>query len=106
MGKGMGGDREGMGGGMRGGPMGGPGDKHPSDFGPKFTGYRPLPPPGVRLPHAGEYLATDTNYYEIVYMPLQPAYMARRNKSATLVLTETAYDGIFCRHDSGRILDV
>ena len=32
--------------------------------------------------------------------------MARRNKSATLVLTQTAYDGIVCRHDSRRILDV
>ena len=32
--------------------------------------------------------------------------MAHRNKSATLVLTQTAYDCIVCRHDSRRILDV
>jgi hypothetical protein len=32
--------------------------------------------------------------------------MAHRNKSATLVLTQTTYDGIFCRHDARRILDV
>ena len=32
--------------------------------------------------------------------------MAHRNKSATLVLTQTVYDGIFCHHDLRRILDV
>jgi hypothetical protein len=31
----------------------------------------PLPVLGALLPHAGDYLATATNYYEIVYMPLQ-----------------------------------
>lgn len=46
------------------------GDKHQSETTSK-PGYKPLPPPGVLLPHAGEYLATETNYYEIVYMPLQ-----------------------------------
>jgi hypothetical protein len=35
------------------------------------SGYKPLPPPGTLLPHAGEYLASESNYFEIVYMPLQ-----------------------------------
>jgi hypothetical protein len=32
--------------------------------------------------------------------------MAHRNKSATSMLTQTAFDGIFCRHDSRRIFNV
>jgi hypothetical protein len=31
----------------------------------------PLPTPGSLLPHAGDYVSNETNYYEIVYMPLQ-----------------------------------
>ena len=31
----------------------------------------PLPAPGRLLPHAGDYVSTETNYFEIVYMPLQ-----------------------------------
>jgi hypothetical protein len=30
-----------------------------------------LPTPGKLLPHAGEYVSNEKNYYEIVYMPLQ-----------------------------------
>jgi hypothetical protein len=40
----------------------------------------PLPTVSGILPHAGEYLATETNYYEIVYMPLQTRiYLYDRN---------------------------
>ena len=31
----------------------------------------PLPAPATLLPHAGDYVSTETNYFEIVYMPLQ-----------------------------------
>jgi len=30
-----------------------------------------LPTPGSLLPHAGDYVSSERNYYEIVYMPLQ-----------------------------------
>jgi hypothetical protein len=30
-----------------------------------------LSTPGVLMPHAGDYVSSDKNYYEIVYMPLQ-----------------------------------
>ena len=56
----------GSGGGGRHGSEG----KRDSDSNTK-SGYKPLPPPGALLPHAGEYLASETHYYEIVYMPLQ-----------------------------------
>jgi hypothetical protein len=31
----------------------------------------PLPTPGNIMPHAGDYVSTEWNYYEVVYMPLQ-----------------------------------
>jgi hypothetical protein len=33
--------------------------------------YKPLPAQAILTPHGGEYLSTEKNYYEIVYMPLQ-----------------------------------
>ena len=72
----------GQGGGMGGGGMGGGGRGHggmsgsgssdsrkaPSDY---YRGAAPPPTPINCTPHGGEYLATETNHYEIVYMPLQ-----------------------------------
>lgn len=49
----------------------GPGDmKRPGKPDPR-AGYKPLPLPGPLTPHGGEYVSTETHYYEIVYMPLQ-----------------------------------
>jgi hypothetical protein len=31
----------------------------------------PLPIPGTLLPHAGDYVSNDANYFELVYMPVQ-----------------------------------
>jgi hypothetical protein len=33
--------------------------------------YKPPPAPAPLTPHGGEYFRTETNYYEVVYMPLQ-----------------------------------
>ncbi len=71
----------GQGGGMGGG-MGGGGKGHggmgssagsdrrnaPSDY---YRGAAPPPTQIILTPHGGEYLLTETNHYEIVYMPLQ-----------------------------------
>ena len=42
--------------------------------------YKPQPPPTSLMPHAGDYLSTETNYYEIVYMPLQTRIYLYDNK--------------------------
>ena len=42
--------------------------KRDADANPDF---KPLPSQDSLTPHAGEYVSTETNYYEIVYMPLQ-----------------------------------
>jgi len=53
---------------------GGGGGRHaggkPSDSDSQ-SGYKPLPAAAPLTPHGGEYVSTETNYYEIVYMPLQ-----------------------------------
>ncbi len=59
----------GQSGGRMGGRHGSDG-KDQSDSGSK-SDYKPLPPPALLMPHAGDYVSTETNYYEIVYMPLQ-----------------------------------
>ena len=57
-----------FGGGGRHGSQNGGGKSDSSQSRPTYT---PLPPPAPLLPHAGDYVSTETNYYEIVYMPLQ-----------------------------------
>ncbi len=85
----------GQGGGMGGGGMGGGGRGHggmsgsgssdsrkaPSDY------YRGAAPPPTQInctPHGGEYLVTETNHYEIVYMPLQTRIYLFDNKMKPL----------------------
>ncbi len=43
--------------------------KHDADS--SDPAFKPLPSQDVLTPHAGEFVSTETNYYEIVYMPLQ-----------------------------------
>ena len=62
--------------------------KNDSDSGGKHD-YKPLPPPVHCLPHAGEYLATETNYYEIVYMPLQTRIYLYDRRFKPLKCSET-----------------
>ncbi len=57
------------------GRMGGQGPRNPesrhaaaADSTPAYT---PLPTQDGPTPHGGEYVSSETNYYEIVYMPLQ-----------------------------------
>ena len=62
---------QGVGGKGRGGAGGAKGaDSHnaPSDY---YRGSAPPPQQTTLTPHGGEYLVTDTNQYEVVYMPLQ-----------------------------------
>ncbi len=33
--------------------------------------YRPLPVPAALLPHGGDYVSNEANYFEVVYMPFQ-----------------------------------
>jgi hypothetical protein len=57
-----------------GGGGGGRGGKHSSDSDSDKKSsdtFVPQPPPVVLMPHGGEYLSTEKNYYEVVYMPLQ-----------------------------------
>jgi hypothetical protein len=54
-----------MGGGRHGG-----GKSKPSDSDSK-PAYKAPPTPASLTPHGGEYVRTETNYYEVVYMPLQ-----------------------------------
>ena len=56
------------GGGGRHGPKS---DDKSSDASDLHDTYKPKPPPVTLMPHAGEYLSTERNYYEVVYMPLQ-----------------------------------
>lgn len=42
-----------------------------SDASDSTPAYKPLPTQAPLTPHGGEYVSTETNYYEIVYMPLQ-----------------------------------
>jgi len=65
-----------FGGGMGGGGGGRGGGRHgssdsKSDSSDSHSNYTPLPPPAALMPHAGDYVSTETNYYEIVYMPFQ-----------------------------------
>ena len=53
-----------------GGGRHGGGESGQSDSNSKTTSKLPNEPPPL-TPHGGEYIATDTNYYEVVYMPLQ-----------------------------------
>jgi len=73
-------------GGRMGGRFGGP----PRDpFGPpRHHEVKLLPIPPGKLPHAGEYLATDSNYYEIVYMPSQTRIYLYDNKLKPLSAKE------------------
>lgn len=65
----------GMGGGGMGGGGGGRGGRHSqssnSDSSDSHGNYKPLPAPAALLPHAGDYVSTETNYFEVVYMPFQ-----------------------------------
>jgi hypothetical protein len=64
-----GGVGSGMGGGRGRGGMGDSDRRNgPSNY---YRGKAPPPPQLISTPHGGEYLITDTNHYEIVYMPLQ-----------------------------------
>ncbi len=58
-----------------GGGGGGRGGRHgsgsSSDSSDSHSNYKPLPAPAALLPHAGDYVSTETNYYEVVYMPFQ-----------------------------------
>jgi hypothetical protein len=55
--------------GGRGGGRHGSGSK--SDSSDSHSNYAPLPAPAALLPHGGDYVSTESNYYEIVYMPFQ-----------------------------------
>ncbi len=57
--------------GGRGGGGGRHGSDSKSDSSDSHSNYTPLPAPAALLPHAGDYVSTETNYYEIVYMPFQ-----------------------------------
>ena len=64
----------GMGGGGGGGGGGRGGRKSQSsgsDSSDSHGSYKPLPAPATLLPHAGDYVSTEKNYYEVVYMPFQ-----------------------------------
>jgi hypothetical protein len=68
VGQGGGGMGGGMGGGRGGGGHGGGRDSGQSNLGRNLS---PPPPQVILTPHGGQYLETETNRYEIVYMPLQ-----------------------------------
>jgi hypothetical protein len=61
--------------GQYGGRGGGGGGRHgsssTSDSSDARSNYTPLPAPAALLPHGGDYVSTEKNYYEIVYMPFQ-----------------------------------
>jgi hypothetical protein len=59
------------GGGGGGGGRGGGRHGSNSDSSDSKSDYKPLPAPAALLPHAGDYVSTETNYYEVVYMPFQ-----------------------------------
>ena len=46
-------------------------DKPKPDSSDSTPAYKPLPTQAPLTPHGGDYVSTETNYYEIVYMPLQ-----------------------------------
>jgi hypothetical protein len=56
-------------GGGRGGGRHGSSSK--SDSSDSHSSYAPLPAPAALMPHGGDYVSTEKNYYEIVYMPFQ-----------------------------------
>ena len=64
-----------------GGRHGGGGSKRDSDQSDARRNFKPPPAQIVITPHGGEYLANDTNHYELVYMPLQiRIYLFDNNK--------------------------
>ncbi len=70
------GQDSGMGGGLgggrgRGGMGGARGSDHQNAASNYYRGKAPPPPQLVSTPHGGEYVETDGNHYEIVYLPLQ-----------------------------------
>ena len=72
------------GGGGGGGGGGGRGGRHGqssnSDSSDSRGNYKPLPAPATLLPHAGDYVSTETNYLEVVYMPFQTRIYLYDNK--------------------------
>ncbi len=67
---GMGGSAGGGGKG-RGGMGGGKGSDRYTSASDYYHGAAPPPPQVILTPHGGQYLSTEANEYEIVYMPLQ-----------------------------------
>jgi hypothetical protein len=57
--------------GRGGGRHGSGGKGHGSEQSDFTQGVPPPPPQLVLTPHGGEYISTEANYYEVVYMPLQ-----------------------------------
>jgi hypothetical protein len=57
--------------GRGGGRHGGGGNGSESSLSNPARNITPPPPQVILTPHGGEYLTTKTNYFEIVYMPLQ-----------------------------------
>jgi hypothetical protein len=64
-------DGGGGGGGRHGGGGGGRGADSSKTAADYYRGAAPAPAPIALTPHGGEFLETETNRYEIVYMPLQ-----------------------------------
>ena len=57
-----------------------PGGGQPADSSNSKSSYKPLPAQPPLTPHGGEYVSTETNYYEVVYMPLQTRIYLFDNK--------------------------